>query len=223
MKQPRASHIAVALVAAVLLATGMGLNQWKRNRRIRAQQKTVTKVERELHDLRDLGLTDDDVALRSLKGLLEWEQEELQRLQTSWFDRGPHRNGMARLDAHLHELVALHRNMLESYRRDLRDYRRLGIGDETAIVTFARKKIDRLRRKIATFEQNRSATGVDPQPIHTRLGKLRTTNEQAITHCKNALHRCQPDADAPRAALLRAQLNDKVRRACDLERMLASR
>jgi len=224
MKQPRARYMLIALVAAVISAMiAFAIYQYVRRQIIiDVQELTIKKITDEITEVQELGLRDTDPAVRALRDRLATATEQRENARNSWFVVKRGSATPSPLHTHLQGLITLHTKMLNSYRRDLRDYRKRDVSDSSALVAATRNKITNLQRKLAKLTGNLQIAETDAAAVQLKLTELRNLYTDAIAQCKDELRtlaRAGAAANDPRVRLLQEHLSTKLHCACQIDQL----
>jgi len=212
----------LALAAIIVVVALLLVYRTYKEDIVRIRKEAVEEISEEIDELKkELGLDDNDVAIRRLQSHRSQLAEKAAQAENNWLGQTDAQR-TAPLHAHLESLIALHTHMLESYKRDLHDYRKLGIASSSNLMQFTHAKIDKLKRKIAKLTHNLQVLEKDKDAARVKLGKLRTLCAQTIGQYKQELRSALATSDrtkAPRVAFLKARLGDKIRTRCQIDQL----
>ena len=221
MKQSRATYIMVILIAAIVVALLLLFNEIRRRMIIGSQQRIVKTISEEITEVQELGFGENESAIRSLSARLQDASEALNQTQAHWF-LWHNKKQNTPLQTHLQELIALHTKMLESYRLDLRDWRKLGIDGQSSLIQFTQKQIAKLQRKLEKLQHNRRIIGSNIGATQETLNSLGTVAAKSVARYKQELKTILAtgvQSTDPRVCHLKSRLNDRIRYTCQIDQL----
>jgi len=217
MKHAHTTRIVIILIAGLIFIALFLFNCARKRTALIEKKQLVATLTNELNELKNLGLSNDDTAMRNLHERLAHAENVLRNTKECWFVRSTH---AAPIRTHLQGLITLHKKMIGSYQRDLHDYRKLGVEEKSSLVKFTNRQIRRLRHKIAKFEHNLQIAERDRSAVHVKLTSLRKACDQAIAQYKHELKVAMAGpANATHTTHLKTRLNDAVRQSCEIDRL----
>jgi len=219
MKQSRTTYLLIVIIATAVVSL-LIYQQIRRHTAVQKDKATIENIKNEITELKELGFKEDEPAIKRLSERLQEVHNQLEHVEKSWFNNNARKSSP--LQTHLEGLIALHTKMLESYQRDLHDYRKFGMKAESAIVQFTRKQIVRIKKKLAKLQNNLQTAQSDTKVMQVKLASLHALCQKAITAYKAELRGLLANGgttQGPRLAHLKARLNDKIRLACEIDRL----
>lgn len=186
------------------------------------QRSGILQAEHEIKELRTLGFEAQDEAVRLLENRITRLRSCLNAVRKNPFTCATGKCEPCR--DHLHALIELHKNMLTSYRRDLRDFEHMGVPKESALVGFARSRAEHLEQQLSSLEVAYSQhVPLPDDELKNRLSSMREEASQVVAQYKKELRACRVDGaqpDTKKVAYVQDQIRRKMRFADDLTRLM---
>lgn len=213
-------HILVAYICGgclcLMLIGYKSYNWWQ----TRSSRSGIIQAEREVAELSALGFEPHDEALRMLQSKID----RLRSCVTAHKSRSTIDNGYSVCGEQLQALIEMHKNMLTSYRRDVRDFDRLGVPNESALAMFVRTRASSLEEQLAILETaHAQKTSIPNDTVSSRLQAMRDEASNLVTQYKEELRVCRQkglDCGHHRVIHAQNQIRRNMRFADDLAHLM---
>lgn len=186
MKRSKRVQIALLVVSSFFILVG----SWYLYRYLR--RWAITRIEREqlreneriLLSFQALGFEPSSELVQTLQNHAKHIHNTIDQRDVSWFGIGFDKN-----DEKIDLLVTVNKKMLQSYMRDLQDYRSQNIPTTDTLVQFTYDKMVRLTLALAELKRLKNS-GIDDDDYYKKAERMREITLQSIARGKNTLREC---------------------------------
>jgi hypothetical protein len=188
-------------------------------------QEVVTEVLKDIKQLKGIGFSEQDEAVRALRARAKRSQHKVNELQKNWHIFKRNRT-LETTDANkLARMIQLDKKMMRSHTQDINEYQKLGLPQNNKAVDFAKDSIVNLALALADLKKQQAAIQKGKLFSAEQADRIRCMiqlNKQAMNYYKTELknYAKRNAMQEPKAQFAKKQLTQKARAMNALEELM---
>jgi Arc/MetJ-type ribon-helix-helix transcriptional regulator len=223
------NRIAIAMyfficLIVISVATFWLVNYIKRWALISRERDITSQTQQDISEYQELGFADQTEVIQILQGRLQRAQGRIDAISRSWLVIQMHQKPNELTRRTLENIISINKKMLIGYIQDVKEYRKLGITNSHAVITFAHDKIIRLTIALDELERQLNAGVFSSHTEYIqRLARMHEISKQSVTQFKQELQEHMQaglNNTDPKISFVRDQIVHKMRAMHQLEEIL---